>query len=65
MEILSNAEVETKYLRAKGIAKRYSIGLSTVWKLSQDGKIIPHKIGAGTTVFKVDEVEKALFGEVA
>jgi len=48
-------------LRAKGVSKRYGIGLSTVWYLAKEGKITPIKVTPRVTVFSVKELDK-LFG---
>ncbi|KLD98545.1 helix-turn-helix transcriptional regulator [Aliarcobacter butzleri] len=49
-----------KFLRAKGVAKRFSIGESTVWYYLKMGKIKSNKISKRVTLFDVEEVEKAL-----
>lgn len=51
-----------KYYRAKELAKHLGIGLSSVWKLSADGRIQAYKLSTRTTVFDINEVNKALFG---
>jgi len=50
-----------KRLRAKQIAKEFSIGLSTVWLLSKQKKLTPIKVTDRVTVFDTEEV-LALFG---
>lgn len=52
-----------KYIRAKEIKGKYSVGLSTVWLYAKQGKITPIKISSRVTVFDVAEVERALIGE--
>ncbi len=51
-----------KYMRARELAKHYSIGLSTVWLYAHQGKITPIKVSNRVTLFNVEEVEKALLG---
>ena len=46
---------KTKY-RAKELAEYLGIGLSTVWKWSKEGKIKPHNLSRGVTVFDIEEV---------
>ena len=53
-----------KFMRAKELAKHLSIGLSSVWLLSKQGRITPLKLSERVTVFNVADVEKALFGGV-
>lgn len=53
-----------KYMRAKELAKYLGIGLSTLWLWNKQGKISSKKISDRVTVFDVEEVVKALFGEV-
>lgn len=55
----------TKFKRAKDLAKHLGVGLSTVWKMAKDGKIKPIKLSERVTVFNVEDVENALFGNVA
>lgn len=52
-----------KYIRAKKIRDKYSVGLSTVWLYVKQGKLTPIKISSRVTVFDVEEVERALIGE--
>jgi predicted DNA-binding transcriptional regulator AlpA len=53
---------EIKYIRAKGISKKYDIGLSTVWKYSGNGTLPPPyvKLSKKCTVWNADEVEQAI-----
>ena len=51
-----------KYMRARELAKHYSIGLSTVWWYVKQGKITPIKVSNRVTLFNVEDVEKALLG---
>ena len=48
-------KIKTKY-RAKELAEYLGIGLSTVWKWAKDGKIRPHYLSKGVTVFDINEV---------
>ncbi len=48
-------KIKTKY-RAKELAEYLGIGLSTVWKWAKDGKIRPHNLSKGVTVFDINEV---------
>ena len=50
-----NNEIKRKY-RAKELAEYLSVGLSTIWKWAKDGKIRPHNISKGVTVFDIEEV---------
>ena len=50
-----NNEIKRKY-RAKELAEYLGIGLSTVWKWAKDGKIRPHNLSKGVTVFDINEV---------
>ncbi|MBP7748960.1 MAG: helix-turn-helix domain-containing protein [Aliarcobacter sp.] len=50
-----NNEIKRKY-RAKELAEYLSVGLSTIWKWAKDGKIRPHNISKGVTVFDINEV---------
>jgi predicted DNA-binding transcriptional regulator AlpA len=52
--------IKPKFLRAKGIAKHFNIGESTVWYYLKIGKIKSKKISERVTLFDVDEVEQAL-----
>ncbi len=52
--------IKPKFLRAKGIAKYFNIGESTVWYYLKIGKIKSKKISERVTLFDVDEVEQAL-----
>jgi len=54
-------EIQEVSLRAKQVAKKYGIGLSTVWYLAKEGKITPKKVTPRVTVFSVKELDK-LFG---
>lgn len=57
--------METKYLRAKEMAKYLNIGLSTVWLFSKQGKLTPKKLSARVTLFSIDEADKLInFDEV-
>lgn len=56
---------EKKFMRAKELSKHLSISLATVWLYTKQGKITSKKLSERVTVFNVEEVEKALFGEVA
>ena len=47
--------IKLKY-RAKELAEYLSVGLSTIWKWAKDGKIRPHNISKGVTVFDINEV---------
>lgn len=50
-------------LRAKDIAYRYKIGLSTVWLYSKQGKLTPIKVTSGVTVFDIIEVRNLFEGK--
>ncbi len=51
-----------KMMRAKQIAKEFSIGLSTIWMYSKEGKLTPIKVSSRVTVFDTDEVLELFFG---
>lgn len=60
-----NKEHNPLYIRAKDVAKRYSIGLSTVWSYVNKGKFVTYKVeNSRVTLFNTKEVEKALGIEV-
>ena len=46
--------IKLKY-RAKELAEYLGIGLSTVWKWAKEGKIKPHIISRGVTVYDIEE----------
>lgn len=52
--------METKYLRAKEMAKYLNIGLSTVWYLKKQGKLTAKKLSDRVTLFSVEEADKLL-----
>lgn len=58
---LKNLQVK-KFMRAKELANHLSVGLSTIWLYSKQGKITSKKLSERVTVFNVEETEKALFG---
>lgn len=43
-------------MRAKQVAKEFSIGVSTLWRYVKDGRIKVTKITAGVSVFDRDEI---------
>ena len=49
-----------KFLRAKGVAKHFGIGESTVWYYLKIGKIKSKKISERVTLFNLEEIEQAL-----
>ncbi len=49
-----------KFLRAKGVAKYFGIGESTVWYYLKIGKIKTKKISERVTLFDLEEIEQAL-----
>jgi len=51
-------KTETVTLRAKEVAKRYGIGLSTVWYLAREGEITSIKVSPRVTVFNIKELDK-------
>ena len=58
-------EITPKFMRAKQLAEHLGIGLSTVWLYVKLEKIEAKKVSDRVTLFEVEAVEKALFGEVA
>lgn len=52
-----------KKLRAKQVAQKYSVGLSTVWLYAKQKKITKTKISAKVTVFDIEELDKFFDGE--
>jgi hypothetical protein len=52
-----------KYYRANEIAKKYDIGLSTVWWYVKKGYLTPIKLSTRVTVFDINIVDRVL-GEV-
>ena len=53
-------QIEKKYVRAKGVAEHFKIGLSTVWLYKKQGKIKSFKLSKKVTLFDIKEVEKDL-----
>ncbi|MBC8297329.1 MAG: AlpA family phage regulatory protein [Pelagibacterales bacterium] len=53
---------DIKLIRAKDIAQKYSIGLSTVWKYSGNGTLPPPyaKLSKKCTMWNADEVDQAI-----
>ena len=51
-------EIIEKYLSAKEVAKKLSIGVSTVYDWVKKGKLKPIKIGNKTTRYKNSDIEK-------
>ena len=49
--------MDKKFLRAKEVSKYLSIGLSTVWLFSKQGKITAIKLSPRVTVFDIVEIE--------
>jgi len=49
--------MEAKYIRAKRVAERMGIGLSTVWLYAKQGKLTPKKVSRQVTVFDIREVD--------
>ena len=45
-------------LRAKDVAKRYGVGLSTVWLFAKQNKLKAYKVSDRVTVFDVAECDK-------
>lgn len=43
-------------MRAKQVAKEFSIGVSTLWKYVKDGRIKVTRVTAGVTVFDREEI---------
>jgi predicted DNA-binding transcriptional regulator AlpA len=56
--------METKYLRAKPMAKYLNIGLSTIWLFAKQGKLTPKKLSERVTLFSVEEADKLINGGV-
>lgn len=54
--------METKYLRAKKMAKYLNIGLSTVWLYAKQGKLTPKKLSGRVTLFSVEEADRLING---
>jgi len=49
------------YIRAREIAFKYGMGLSTVWKWTANGILPkPQKLGKKMTVWKTDEVDSVM-----
>ena len=57
-------KIEKKWLRAKEVSQYLSIGLSTVWLYSAQGRLTARKVSAKVTVFDIDEVNSLFDGEV-
>ena len=55
----STNESPVRYLSVKGVAERYSIGVSTVWNWVAKGKLpSPYKLGENTTRWKLAELDE-------
>ena len=50
-----------KYMRAKQLAKHFSISLPTIWLYLRQGKITSKQVSSSITFFEVAEIEKTLF----
>jgi len=59
-----DTKMETKYLRAKAMAKYLNIGVSTVWLYAKQGKLHPKKLSDRVTLFSVEEADRLLGGEI-
>lgn len=58
-------DIQTKKMyRAKELAEYLGVGLSTIWLYAKQKKITAYKISEKVTVFNIDEVKKALFGNI-
>lgn len=53
-----------KRLRAKQIAKEFSISLSSVWLFAKQGKLTAIRVSSRVTVFDTQEVIALFNGEV-
>jgi predicted DNA-binding transcriptional regulator AlpA len=53
-----------KYFRAKEVAEYLSIGLSTVWLFTSQGRLTAKKLSPRVTVFDIEEVERLLDGQM-
>ncbi len=50
---------ENRYLRVQDVANRYTIGVSTVWKLvAEDRMPQPRRIGCRTTRWALSDLEE-------
>jgi len=49
-----------KYIRAKGVAERIGISVSTVWEYAKKGLLTPIKLSSRVTVFKIEEIDALL-----
>ena len=58
------SKVEKRWLRAKEVAQYLSIGLSTVWQYSAQGRLTAKKLSPKVTVFDIDEVNSLFDKEV-
>lgn len=54
---------QPKMLRAKDLAKMFSIGQTSVWAYAKAGHLTPKKITKGLTLFSVKEAESFFNGE--
>ena len=57
-------KIEKRWLRAKEVSVYLSIGLSTVWLYSSQGRLTAKKLSPKVTVFDIEEVNRLLDGEV-
>ena len=61
--MLNQANTLPQKMRAKHVAKEFSIGLSTIWRYVKEGKLKVTKITDGVTVFDRQEVEAFFSGK--
>ncbi len=58
------SKIEKRWLRAKEVSQYLSIGLSTVWLYSAQGRLTARKVSPKVTVFDIDEVNRLFDREV-
>lgn len=54
--MLNQSHALPQKMRAKQVAKEFSIGCSTLWRYVKDGRIKVTKVTAGVSVFDRDEI---------
>jgi len=51
---------KSPWLRVKAVAEYVGVSQSTIWAWARNGFIKSHKIGSGTTLFNIHEIDEFL-----
>lgn len=57
--------MKKKYYRAKEVAQYLGVGIATVWRYAQQGRLTAKKLSPSVTVFDIDEVNALFDSKVA